>query len=268
MQQNNDNILAIDIGNSNIVIAIYKAGSWSNTIAYETKAFQPDFYYERALRNILLEWNIQYPSGIEHCVISSVVPDMNEIIVNAVYNVIGTFPLLINPEVLKNLNIYVPLPYEIGSDLVANAYAAVHNYHDKCIIVDFGTALTFTAIDRSQGILGVSIAPGLKTALYSLFNKTAQLPVVPLEIPERILGSNTVSAIQAGVLYGYIGLIKEVLTRIKTQLSGDYKVIATGGLSTVLEPLDVFFDFKDRLLTLEGIRLIYLYNLNFKENAY
>ena len=268
MQLTNDTILAIDIGNSNIVIAIYKHGSWSHTFAYETKAVQPDFYYESALRNILLEWNIRYPSEIGHCIISSVVPDMNDVIINAVHNVIGTFPLLINPEVLKNLNIYVPLPYEIGSDLVANAYAAVHNYHDKCIIVDFGTALTFTAIDRAHGILGVTIAPGLKTALYSLFTKTAQLPVVPLGMPDNILGHDTVSAIQAGVLCGYIGLIKEILTRIKTQLSDDYKVIATGGLSAVLEPLDTLFDYKNRMLTLEGIRLIYLYNLNQKTHAH
>lgn len=268
MQEETGTILVIDIGNSNIVLALHQNGTWVNTFRYETKALQPDFYYESALRNILLEWNVQYPSSIQHCVISSVVPDINEVIVNAVHNITGFYPLLINPEVLKNLDMYVPLPYEIGSDLVANAYAAIHQYHDKCIIVDFGTALTFTAVERDHGILGVTIAPGLKTALYALFNKTAQLPIVPLSIPENILGHDTVSAIQAGVMCGYIGLIKEIVQRIKSTLTDEYKVIATGGLSTVLEPLNGFFDYKDKTLTLEGIRLIYLHNLKQKDNAY
>lgn len=267
MQVDNHPILVIDVGNSNIVIALYQNGVWSNTFAYETKAIQPDFYYEHALRNILLEWNM-HPFDIRHCVISSVVPDINEGIIHAVHHVTGIYALLINPEVLKNLNLYVPLPYEIGSDLVANAYAAIHQYHDKCIIVDFGTALTFTAVDKSQGILGVTIAPGIKTALYALFTKTAQLPIVPLEVPENILGHDTVSAIQAGVLCGYVGLIKEIVGRIKSQLSDDFQVIATGGLSTILQPLDEIFDYKNRMLTLEGIRLIYLYQLKQKNDAY
>ncbi len=266
MQAVDQSILVIDIGNSNIVIALYQSGTWSNTFAYETREIQPEFYYENALRSILLEWNEQ-PSDINHCVISSVVPDMNDIIVNTVHHITGVLPLLINPEVLKNLDMYVPLPYEIGSDLVANAYASIHQYHDKCIIVDFGTALTFTAVNKEQGILGVTIAPGIKTALYSLFNKTAQLPIVPLEVPEHILGYDTVSAIQAGVLCGYVGLIKEIVSRIKSTLSEDYKVIATGGLSSILQPLDELFDYKNRILTLEGIRLIYLFHHNQQANA-
>ncbi|HRO09011.1 MAG TPA: type III pantothenate kinase [Saprospiraceae bacterium] len=267
MQTDNHTILAIDTGNSNIVIALYQDGKWSNTFAYETKKLQPEFYYESALRSILLEWNIPHPSVIQHAVISSVVPDLNDILISAVHNVTGIYPLLINPEVLKNLDIYVPLPYEIGSDLVANAYAAIRDYHDKCIIVDFGTALTFTAVDRSHGILGVTIAPGLKTAMYALFSKTAQLPVVPLEIPQNILGHDTVSAIQSGVLHGYVGLVREIVGQIKKTLSEDYKVIATGGLSAVLLPLDDLFDYKNRMLTLDGIKHIYLHQLNSKYDA-
>lgn len=248
-------ILAIDIGNSNIVIAMHKDDAWTNTFRYETKDTQPEFYYESALRNILLEWRIS-GSDVGHCVISSVVPDLNEVIIEAVKNVTGCHPLLLNPEVYKILDIEIPHPYEIGSDIVANAYAAIKLYSNACIIVDFGTALTFTIADKS-GIIGVTIAPGLKTAIQSLSSQTAQLPLVPIELPESVIGHDTVSAIQSGVMWGYVGLVNEIIQRQKSELKGTYKVIATGGLITILHPLQTSFDIVSKELTLDGMRLIY-----------
>jgi len=248
-------ILAIDIGNSNIVIAMHKDGAWTNTFRYETKETQPEFYYENALRNILLEWRI-HGSDIKHCVVSSVVPDLNEIILEAVTNVTVCKPLLINPEVYKQLDIYVPHPYEIGSDIVSNAYAAVKMYEEACIIVDFGTALTFTVADAT-GIKGVTIAPGIKTAIQSLAGQTAQLPLVPIELPVSSIGHDTVSAIQAGVMWGYVGLVNEIIHKQKSELSGQYQVIATGGLYSILSPLQLTFDIVNKELTLDGMRLIY-----------
>lgn len=250
--------LAIDIGNSNIVIALLKAGEWTNSFRYETKEMQPEFYYENALRNILLEWDIT-SLDISKCVISSVVPDLNDVIRQAVHFVTGLEPLFISPEVIKNLDLSVPHPYEIGSDLVANAYAAVTKYGNHCIIVDFGTALSFTVVNKPEGIIGVTIAPGLKTALQSLSDKTAQLPVVPLELPESVVGTDTVSAIQSGVLWGYVGLVKEIILRMQTELPNQYKVIATGGLSSILHPLESSFDAVDKMLTLDGMCMIYEY---------
>lgn len=250
--------LAIDIGNSNIVIALYKDLSWTNTFRYETKETQPEFYYEGALRNILLEWGVP-PSAVSHCVMSSVVPDLNEVIKQAVQYVFGFSPLLINAEVIKHLDIPVPHPYEIGSDLVSNAYAAVRLHGKKCIIVDFGTALTFTIVDEEHGITGVTIAPGLKTAIYALSQQTAQLPLVPMQLPDSSIGHDTASAIQSGVMWGYVGLVKELIIRMKSELTGDYKVIATGGLSNILHPLESTFDIVDKMLTLDGMRLIYNY---------
>ncbi|MFZ1750243.1 MAG: type III pantothenate kinase [Saprospiraceae bacterium] len=248
-------ILAIDIGNSNIVIAMHMGDVWTNTFRYETRETQPEYYYESALRNILLEWRI-HGSDIRHCVISSVVPDLNEVIIEAVKNVTDSNPLLLHPEVYKGLDLVVPHPYEIGSDIVANAYAALKLYGDACIIVDFGTALTFTIADAT-GIIGVTIAPGLKTAVQALAGQTAQLPVVPIELPASAIGHDTVSAIQSGVMWGYVGLVNGILQRQKSELTGTYKVIATGGLYSILHPLQTSFDVVSKELTLDGMRLIY-----------
>lgn len=251
-------ILAIDIGNSNIVIGLYKGEAWTNTFRYETREVQPSFYYETALRNILLEWGVSY-SEVKSTVLSSVVPDLNDVISEAVLNVTGLDPLLISPEVIKNLDMPVPRPYEIGSDLVANAYAVIKKYSTDAIIVDFGTALTFTVVGRAEGIRGVTIAPGLKTAIGALSDHTALLPTVPLNMPPSAIGHDTVTAIQSGVMWGYVGLVKELISRIKAEEPYELKVIATGGLSSVLEPLSPVFDITDKMLTLEGMRQICQY---------
>lgn len=254
--------LAVDIGNTNIVIALHKGGKWSETFRYETKTVRPQSYYEKALRDILKEWNIDAKKDIAHCVVTSVVPGMNHIITDTIHTVIGFRPLLISPKVLMNLDIHVPLPHEIGSDLVSNAYSALKTYHDHCIVVDFGTALSFTVVNKNEGITGVTFAPGIKTALFALTQQTSQLPLIPLELPESVIGHDTVSAMQAGILWGYVGLVKEILSRMKYELGNNYKVIATGGLSSILEPLKDQFDYHDKLLTIEGARLIYMHYIS------
>ncbi|HLO56250.1 MAG TPA: type III pantothenate kinase [Saprospiraceae bacterium] len=249
-------ILAIDIGNSNIVLGLCHDGKWSNTFRYETKEAQPEFYYENSLRNILLEWGIS-SSDIIGIVISSVVPDLNQSIREAVENVTGKEPVILGNDVYKSIDFQVPHPYEIGSDIVSNAYGALCLYDDHCIIVDFGTALTFTIVDKNEGIKGVSIVPGLKTAIQSLSTNTALLPIVPLALPSSAIGHDTVSAIQSGVLWGYVGLVTELLRKIKSELPYEHKVIATGGLSDILQPLANQFDQVNKNLTLDGMRFLY-----------
>jgi type III pantothenate kinase len=160
------------------------------------------------------------------------------------------------PKLYETLAIQVIVPEEIGSDLVANAVYAHENYKSNVLIVDFGTALTFTLVNAEGKMEGVSIAPGLKTAVKSLFSQTAQLPEVPLEMPEFNLGTDTVSAIQAGILWGYVGMVKEMISRVKEDKNGDLKVVATGGLSSILTPLASYFDEVNKLITLEGLRII------------
>ena len=151
---------------------------------------------------------------------------------------------------------HIPKVYEIGSDIVANAYAASQLYSRNSIIIDFGTALTFTIYRHDYGISGVTIAAGLKTIISTLSSSTSQLPEVKIEVPNSAIGTSTSTAIKAGVMIGFIGAVKEILSRIKHELDEPYYVIATGGLSTVIKELEQEYDEINKDLTLEGIRLL------------
>ncbi|HMP32411.1 MAG TPA: type III pantothenate kinase, partial [Saprospiraceae bacterium] len=182
--------LVVDIGNSNIVYAVWNDISWTNQVRIESKEPQPLIFYEKSLLNMLLEWGLSH-NVITDCAISSVVPDLNERIEKSIKNVLGFKPFRIVPEVLINLDMVVPHPYIIGSDLVCNAYASSKLYAKNSLIVDFGTALTFTLVLENDGITGVTIMPGLKTAMAALASQTAQLPEVPIVLPPSAIGHDT-----------------------------------------------------------------------------
>jgi type III pantothenate kinase len=165
-------------------------------------------------------------------------------------------PVVVGPSIYPLLPLEILRPHEIGADLVANALAAYTRYKQNCVVVDFGTALTFTTVSRDGKILGVAIAPGLKTAIRSLFANTAQLPEVPIEVPSSALGTSTTHAIQAGVVLGYEGLVRSLIDRIRTELNGDCIAVATGGLSGKITSLHTAFKEVIPALTLDGIRLI------------
>lgn len=249
--------LAADIGNSNIVIAIHDGKNWKYIHRYETKNRQPGLFYETLIRDLLLEWGIQ-SAEIKDAAVSSVVPDITELITSAIKANIRLNPLILSPKVFLKLDMGIPKVYEIGSDLVSNAYAAKKQLQRNTIIVDFGTALTFTVYNENKGIEGVTISPGLKTIISTLSGSTAQLPEIEIKIPKSAIGRSTSTAIEAGVLFGFIGQVKEILSRIKKELNAPYYVVATGGLSSVIEELKKEFDSIDKDLTIEGIRLITL----------
>lgn len=253
--------LILDIGNSNIVSAIYQDGNCIYTNRIKTDKFQPAFYYQNYFSRILLELSLR-PERISDICISSVVIEITDTIVEAVVFYFGKSPFVINPEVIIGLDMPVPRPYEIGSDLVANAYTIYKKEMRDSIVVDFGTALTFTVVSAEKGVLGVTIAPGLKTSIKALSASTSRLPEVPLKMPESSIGKNTVHAIQAGVLFGYIGLVKEITNRIRNETGAHYRLVATGGLSAILEPLESYFDEIDPHLTLSGIQLMHQYTRN------
>jgi len=195
----------------------------------------------------------------------SVVPLLIGPFIRLMENIIGRKPIILGPSIYDKLPVTIPKSalHEIGTDLVANSVQAFVEYKKPCIIADFGTAITFTAIDDKGNIQGVAIAPGIKTAVNSLFTNTAQLPSVPLEAPENSLGTNTIHSIQAGIILGYKGLVESLIDKIKTDLSKkcnlkyeDIKVIATGGLNSVLKPITDVFEFVDKQLTLKGLKRI------------
>lgn len=248
-------LLAIDIGNSDITLGLWKNQEWKYVWRVATKPDLPELYYGIKIRDYFFESGME-SAQVRTVVLSSVVPGLTDKIKNVVRTLFEKEPLLLGPKMYDQLPMGILNPYEIGSDLVANAAAAYFEHKKTCIVVDFGTALTFTTISGEGTILGVSIAPGLKTAIRSLSQNTAKLFDVPLEIPPSSLGKNTVTAIQSGIMFGYEGLVRNLVAKIKEELNTECLVIATGGLSSqIIKLKDLFYSIEPNL-TLDGLRRI------------
>ncbi len=247
-------IVAVDIGNSNVLVAIHDGVKWIHQWRMLTKNDEEALlFYDYEIRKEVLERNIDV-STITDCVLSTVVPKLRNIFLTVLKEIFETEVLLIGPELYEELAYKVPRPYEIGTDLVANAYYARRMYGGNCVIIDFGTALTFTTVDQDGTVKGVAITPGIKTAMKSLASNTAQLPEIPLELPSSVLGMNTTHAMQAGILWGYVGIVKEMLRLIRKETGTKPRTIATGGLSFVMKPLKNLFNEINPDLTIDGIR--------------
>ena len=247
--------IIVDVGNSDAVFGLYEQTSWQHTWRTPAQREETAVSYERRLRLWLLEADIPL-SAVKKTVLSSVIPGLITTLRDMLTELFGFAPIVVTPAVYPLLPLKVLRPHEIGTDLVANALAAYTHYKRNCVVVDFGTALTFTTVSGRGKMLGIAIAPGLKTAIRALFANTAQLPEVPIEIPASALGTTTTHAIQAGVVLGYEGLIRSLVERIKTELNGDCIAVATGGLSGRVPSVhDAFVDVVPSF-TLEGIRLI------------
>lgn len=249
-------MLAVDIGNTDITLGLFHQHKWAYTWRLSSTLNHPELFYGIKLREFFFEAGLR-TDNVQKIVISSVVPDLTERIINVVETLFEKRPIVMGPDVYAKLPIGVLNPYEIGSDLVANALAAYVRFKSNCIVVDFGTALTFTTIDANGKIIGVAITPGLKTAIRSLSQNTAKLFDVPLELPASVLGKNTVHAIQAGILIGYEGLVSFMIKRIKSELNDpNCATVATGGLSSIITSLKDEFTEVDPNLTLNGLRFV------------
>lgn len=248
-------LLAIDIGNSEITLGLHKDNQWAYRWRISSATAHPELFYGIKLREFFFEAGLK-PEHVKKVVMSSVVPGLTNTIISVVTTLFEKPPVVLGPEVYKKLPIEVLNPYEIGSDLVSNALAAYTLFKSQCIVVDFGTALTFTTLSDKGHVLGVAIVPGLKTAIRALSQNTAKLFDVPLELPDSVLGKNTVHAIQAGILWGYEGLVRSMLEHIKTELNDPtIPSVATGGLSTIIKPLEKTFTSIQPNLTLDGLRI-------------
>ncbi len=246
-------LLAIDIGNTNIVFGIYDKGEWKDNWRIQTDTLKTADEYAVIFRSILKAGKICLGS-IEKILICSVVPSLFRPIDEMLASL---FPTAIQnelcPEIYPMLPVKVLNPLQIGSDLVANAVAAIQKYGTNTMVIDFGTALTFTTINKSAEIAGVAIAPGLQTAAAALAGKTAQLPQIHLSTPPSVLGDNTNHAIQAGIIFGYTGLVESIIARTEEELAEKLTVVATGGLSAVIAPLVKAIDTTNKMLTLQGL---------------
>jgi type III pantothenate kinase len=247
-------LLAVDIGNSDVTLGLYDKDQWIHIWRLPSST-NFELYYAIRIRDFFLEVDLS-TSDVKDIVLSSVVPPLTGMISNVMETVFGKTPLIVGPDIYHVIPIKVLNPYQIGSDLVANAVAAYELMKRTCVVVDFGTALTFTTISGKGEILGVAIAPGIKTAIKSLSENTAKLFDVPLEVPDSVLGKNTVHAIQAGVFFGYVGMVKQILHQIRMEVGTDLATIATGGLASTIPSLSELVGDIRPTLTLDGLRHI------------
>lgn len=257
-------ILCFDIGNTNIKIALFDNKKLINNWRISTDLKRTGDEYFATLNSLFRDANI-ITKNIKETILSSVVPALIGPFVIVSQKIINKKPLIIGPELYSKLPVKVPVTavHQIGTDLLCDAVAAWTKYKSPCIIADFGTALSFTVVDKDGNIAGVAIAPGIRTAFNSLFNNTAQIPAIPLEIPSTSLGKNTTIAVQSGIILGYKGLVEGLINQLKEDLEketntkqNDIKVVATGGLNSMLQPITNAFDFTDKDLTLEGMLII------------
>ena len=254
-------VLVFDIGNTNIKTAVFENDKLLYEWRVSTDLRRTGDEYFSMLRSLFNDAKISF-ADIEQVVLSSVVPALIGPFVIVSQHFSGKKPLIIGPDIYDKLPVKVPETgvHEIGTDLLCDAIEAWCRYKSPCIVADFGTALSFTAVDKDGNIAGVAIAPGIRTAFNSLFSGTAQIPAIPLEIPPTSLGKNTTVAVQAGIVLGYKGLVESLIKNMKEDMeketgtkASDIKVIATGGLNSMLQPITDVFDFVDKELTINGM---------------
>ena len=250
-------ILTLDIGNTNMKTALFDGMEMKQYWRLSTNRNRTSDEYGMAMMNLLNHYGIDR-SEVEGIMMSSVVPQINFTIEHMCRSYFGMEPMKIEPGVKTGINIKYENPRELGSDRIANAVGAYELYGGPCITIDFGTATSFGAISAKGEFLGGAICPGLKLAADALTERTAKLPRFELVKPENVIGRNTVSNMQAGIVYGYIGQINYIVNRMKREMGVDgIKVIATGGLAVLVAGESSVIDVMDGLLTLKGLRIIY-----------
>ena len=259
-------IICIDIGNTNIKYAIYDKDELKISFRVATDFKVTSDEYGSQLVNMLKIKDISV-SDIEGGIISSVVPSLDYTIDKMCAVYLNIEPLHIAPGLKSGLNIRCDDAREVGADRLVNCVSAIVEYGNQgkpMIVIDFGTATTFNIINERNEFIGGVISPGIKGSLDSLVNGTAKLPRVEIEAPKSIIAKNTVTNMQAGIVFGFAGLVEYIVKRIKKELKATkVKTIATGGFSTIIAKEIEGIDVVDKLLTLKGLK--YLYDLNAKE---
>ena len=250
-------ILTLDIGNTNIKTALFEGLEMIDYWRISTNRNMSSDEYGILLMNLFAHKGID-PRQVEGIMMSSVVPSINFTIEHMCRNYFGRNPMTVAPGVKTGINIKYESPRELGSDRIANAVAAYELYGGPCITIDFGTATSFGVISEKGEFLGGAICPGLKLAAEALTERAAKLPRFELAKPDSVIGRNTVTNMQSGIVFGYIGQVNYLIHRMKKELGTEnVKVVATGGLAVLVAEETGGIDVLDGLLTLKGLSLIY-----------
>lgn len=252
-------LLAIDIGNSNVVTGIFEDERLKATWRLGTDVHKLADEYAAVFLNLLPLRGLAF-TDIEHAIISSSVPPLVTVFEELCQRYFDVSPLVVGSGIKTGVRISIDNPREVGADRVVNAAAAHRLYGGPLIVIDFGTATTLDAVSEEGDYLGGVIAPGIEISAEALFEHAAKLPRVEMVRPQKAIGRNTVSAMQSGIIFGYVGLIEGIVARMRRELGGTAKVIATGGLADIIASETDVVDALEPDLTLVGLRLIYELN--------
>src|SRR6202795_88740 len=275
-------LLVIDVGNTNTVLGVFArvakvhpAGEKDETPRYErlvanwrvaTSRTSTVDEYGVLFRNLFSMAGLE-SEGIHGIVISSVVPPLDPVLRQVCERYFNLRPLAIEPGVKTGMPVHYDNPAEVGADRIVNAVAAFEKYGGPCVIVDFGTATTFDCVSLKGEYMGGVICPGIGISADALFQRTARLPRVEIRKPARVIGTNTVGSLQSGLYYGYLGLVDGILELLLAELGKETKVIATGGLGSLIGTALRFKKKVGEFLTLEGLRIIWDRNQTFRREA-
>ena len=257
-------LLAVDVGNTNVTLGVFE-----NDDLRATWRFAPDPQRtadEHALLiSGLMNLKAQPPSGIDAAIMCSVVPPVTELVTSAISSICGVETLVVGTGVRTGIRVNYDRTQDVGTDRVVDAVAASRLYGGPVIVIDIGTGLVFNAITAEGEYIGGSIAPGLRIAAEAMYQRTSMLRRIELAAPPTAIGRSTVASMQSGVIYGYADLVEGMVRRFKNELApdapGSCKVVATGGLASILEPHVNCFDYVDIDLTLKGLQIVHEMNL-------
>ena len=249
-------LLVVDIGNTNIVFGVYRDDTLINHWRVSTVLERTADEYAIVLNSILYFEKVRL-TDIQNVIISCVVPPLLVPFRSICERYIGVEPLVVEPGMKTGMPILYDNPQEVGADRIVNAVAGYEKHKKALIIVDFGTATTFDYVTPKGEYVGGAIAPGVMISLEALFERASKLPRVQLVKPKEIIGRNTISAMQAGTVYGYVSLVDGIVTRMKETVTTNPWVIATGGLASLVFQESHSLDEVDELLTLTGLKILY-----------
>ena len=248
-------LLALDVGNTNTTIGVFREREILRRFRLSTARTRTVDELGLFMRQ-LCEWAEISQGEIGGVIVGSVVPPLDGALRGAINAYLRTEPLFVGPGIRSGMPLRVDTPQELGADRLCNAVAAYAEHGGPCVVVDFGTATTWDVVSAKGEFLGGVIAPGLEIAAEALFSRAAKLPRVELTAPERVIGKGTIDSMQAGLVYGYVGLVEGLTRRVLEELGGG-KVVATGGLAPVIARYSEGFDAVDDDLTLKGLRLLW-----------
>lgn len=253
-------LLAIDLGNTNIKYGVFDGEKMVASFRVSSRISRTADEYGSVLVGLLSDRGIK-KGDIDGIIFSSVIPALNYTICHMCEYFFGISPLMVGPGIKTGLNIKADNPREVGADIIVNSVSAYNKYGGPIIVIDFGTATTFDVINANGELIGVVIAPGIKTSLEGLATKTAQLPMVELDAPKTVIGKNTKHCMQAGLIFGFAGLVENIIKKIKKEMGlSEIKVVATGGLGEIIAKEVKAISLVDRTLTLDGLKTIYSLN--------